>query len=187
MKVLEYLGLGGRVPMAGVSVVGGLVRMGVGGVGSRVSRVRRGVVGKSGSGSGSGKVGSDPWGGLRRFWGIYGPWAVRSGLRMGGGRLRVREKTDGGMVGGSGGVEEEEEKKKKGKGNGEGDGDGVLRKGKNDVAATAMGNFLCVYWEEWMDKDIDLLRRHLGIHVPPDMRDMRKRDREERARHEVNR
>ena len=155
VKVVEYLGLGGRVPMAGVSVLGGVVRMGVGGVGRWMGAVR-GY--------------SDPWGELRRFWSVYGPWAVRSGLRMGDGRV--------GRIGGaegvreSGGMEEEKGKVERNE-----------HEAENQKAAAAeMGNFLCVYWEEWMDKDVDLLRRHLGIQLPPDMRDMRKRDREERAR-----
>ena len=137
MKVLEYLGLGGKLPMAGVSVLGGLVRMGVNGMG-----------GVAGMGN------KDPWGGLRRFWSVYGPWAVRNGLRMG------VDMADG------------KKKKKKNDNNNIND--------RNPNTMDNMASFLCVYWEEWMDKDIALLRDHLGIVLPPDMRDMRRRDREVR-------
>ncbi|KAL7620965.1 Ubiquinone biosynthesis protein [Parahypoxylon ruwenzoriense] len=62
----------------------------------------------------------------RRFWAIYGPWAVRNGLRS----------------------------------------DEVIN----------------VYWEEEMETDVDELRARLGIETPPDLRDIRKRERLERKR-----
>ena len=111
IKAYEFLGLGGRLPMAGMSLVGGLVRMGV-----------KGLAGGGGRGE------------LSRFWDIYGPWAVRNGLV--------------GVGSGSG-------------------------KGKVD-------NWMCVYWEEWLDRDVDELRAHLGVEAPPDMREMRRRDRQKR-------
>jgi ubiquinone biosynthesis protein COQ4 len=39
-----------------------------------------------------------------------------------------------------------------------------------------------VYWEEEMETDIGELRRRLGVEPPPDMRDIRKRERDERRR-----
>ncbi|KAK6952400.1 Ubiquinone biosynthesis protein [Daldinia eschscholtzii] len=39
-----------------------------------------------------------------------------------------------------------------------------------------------VYWEEEMETDVDALRRRLGIERPPDLREIRKREREERRR-----
>ncbi|KAI1392560.1 Coq4-domain-containing protein [Hypoxylon trugodes] len=62
----------------------------------------------------------------QRFWSIYGPWAVRNGLKS----------------------------------------DEVIN----------------VYWEEEMETDVDALRARLGIERPPDLRDIRKREREERKR-----
>lgn len=62
----------------------------------------------------------------RRFCGIYGPWAVRNGLRC----------------------------------------DEVIN----------------VYWEEEMQTDVDELRARLGIERPPDLRDIRKRERAEKKR-----
>ncbi|KAK8064956.1 coenzyme Q biosynthesis protein Coq4 [Apiospora phragmitis] len=59
-----------------------------------------------------------------RFWDVYGPWALRNGLRS----------------------------------------DEVIN----------------VYWEEEMETDVQGLRRRLGIEQPPDLRDIRKREREER-------
>ncbi|KAI1766779.1 Coq4-domain-containing protein [Hypoxylon sp. FL1150] len=61
-----------------------------------------------------------------RFWSIYGPWAVRNGLRS----------------------------------------DEVIN----------------VYWEEEMETDVDELRARLGIERPPDLRDIRKRERAEKKR-----
>ncbi|KAI2610442.1 Coq4-domain-containing protein [Hypoxylon sp. NC1633] len=39
-----------------------------------------------------------------------------------------------------------------------------------------------VYWEEEMETDVDELRARLGIERPPDLRDIRKREREEKKR-----
>ncbi|KAK4181214.1 coenzyme Q biosynthesis protein Coq4-domain-containing protein [Triangularia setosa] len=61
-----------------------------------------------------------------RFWGVYGPWAVRNGLRA--------------------------------------------------------KEVINVYWEEVLEKDVGELRRELGVEVPADLREMRKREREERKR-----
>ncbi|KAI1077475.1 coenzyme Q biosynthesis Coq4 [Whalleya microplaca] len=61
-----------------------------------------------------------------RFWSVYGPWAVRNGLRS----------------------------------------DEVIN----------------VYWEEEMETDVDALRARLGIEAPPDLRDIRKRERAEKKR-----
>ena len=154
VKVLEYLGLGGKVPMAGVSVLGGLVRLGVGGIGGSMGKMGTGVMGRGSEREREKRrKKSDPWGGIRRFWNIYGPWAVRNGLRMGSGV------SDGAQV----------------------TTDDKIKKSNIGESSTVdLTNFLCVYWEEWMDKDIALLRHHLGIDVPPDMRDMRRRDREGR-------
>ncbi len=60
----------------------------------------------------------------RRFWSIYGPWAVRNGLRS----------------------------------------DEVIN----------------VYWEEELETDVCELRARLRIEAPPDLREMRKRERAER-------
>ncbi|KAI1334712.1 Coq4-domain-containing protein [Xylariaceae sp. FL0016] len=62
----------------------------------------------------------------RRFWDVYGPWAVRNGLK----------------------------------------GQEVIN----------------VYWEEEMETDVEVLRARLGIEQPPDLRDIRKRERAERKR-----
>lgn len=62
----------------------------------------------------------------RRFWSVYGPWAIRNGLRA--------------------------------------------------------KEIITVYWEEWLEKDVDELRAHLGIEKPPDLREWRRREREERRR-----
>ncbi|KAF2674398.1 coenzyme Q biosynthesis Coq4, partial [Microthyrium microscopicum] len=59
-----------------------------------------------------------------RFWGTYGPWAVRNGACS----------------------------------------DDVIN----------------VYWEEEMETDVDELRTRLGIEKPPDLRDIRKQEREKR-------
>ncbi|KAF0321417.1 hypothetical protein GQ607_011420 [Colletotrichum asianum] len=62
----------------------------------------------------------------RRFREIYGPWAVRNGLRA--------------------------------------------------------KEVINVYWEEQMERDVDELRAELGIERPPNMRAIRKKEREERKR-----
>jgi ubiquinone biosynthesis protein COQ4 len=41
---------------------------------------------------------------------------------------------------------------------------------------------ICVYWEEELETDVGVLRERLGIERPPDLRETRKRDREERRR-----
>lgn len=41
-----------------------------------------------------------------------------------------------------------------------------------------------VYWEEEMERDVDDLRKELGIEQPPDLRAIRKREKEERRRRE---
>ncbi|KAI0509159.1 coenzyme Q biosynthesis protein Coq4-domain-containing protein [Xylaria bambusicola] len=60
----------------------------------------------------------------RRFWGIYGPWAVRNGLRS--------------------------------------------------------EEVINVYWEEELETDVRDLRARLNIEAPPDLRDIRKRERAEK-------
>ncbi|KAK8122290.1 coenzyme Q biosynthesis protein Coq4 [Apiospora sp. TS-2023a] len=62
----------------------------------------------------------------QRFWSVYGPWALRNGLRS----------------------------------------DEVIN----------------IYWEKEMETDVQELRRRLGIEQPPDLRDIRKREREERRK-----
>jgi ubiquinone biosynthesis protein COQ4 len=62
----------------------------------------------------------------QRFWSVYGPWALRNGLRS----------------------------------------DEVIN----------------VYWEEDMETDVDELRTRLGIETPPDLRETRKRERDERKK-----
>ena len=42
------------------------------------------------------------------------------------------------------------------------------------------GELLNVYWEEELEGDVDVLRRRLGITPPPDLREVRRRLREER-------
>ncbi|KAK8155029.1 ubiquinone biosynthesis protein coq4, mitochondrial [Phyllosticta citrichinensis] len=37
-----------------------------------------------------------------------------------------------------------------------------------------------VYWEEWLERDVDELRAGLGIEKPPDLRDARKKEKERR-------
>ncbi|KAI0468977.1 Coq4-domain-containing protein [Xylaria cf. heliscus] len=59
-----------------------------------------------------------------RFWSIYGPWAVRNGLRS--------------------------------------------------------EEVINVYWEEELETDVDVLRARLNIEAPPDLRDIRKRERARR-------
>lgn len=39
-----------------------------------------------------------------------------------------------------------------------------------------------VFWEEQLERDVDDMRRELGIEQPPDLRDIRKREREEKKR-----
>ena len=39
-----------------------------------------------------------------------------------------------------------------------------------------------VYWEEEMERDVGELRRRLGIEAPPDMREVRRSEREARKR-----
>jgi ubiquinone biosynthesis protein COQ4 len=43
---------------------------------------------------------------------------------------------------------------------------------------------ICVYWEEQMEREVADLRRELGIEVPPDLREQRKKEREERRQRE---
>ena len=43
----------------------------------------------------------------------------------------------------------------------------------------ASRDVICVYWEEVLERDVDELRRELGIEKPPDLRDIRQRMREE--------
>jgi ubiquinone biosynthesis protein COQ4 len=62
----------------------------------------------------------------KRFWEIYGPWAIRNGAQA------------------------------------------------KDV--------ICVYWEEELERDVDSLRERLGIEKPPDLREIRKAERERRRR-----
>lgn len=50
---------------------------------------------------------------------------------------------------------------------------------KNGLRAKDVIN---VYWEEVLDKDVDELRRELGVEPPPDLRAIRQREREERRR-----
>lgn len=59
----------------------------------------------------------------QRFWRVYGPWAVRTGLEM-------------------------------------------------------EGSLMNVFWEEELETDVGELRRRYGIVIPPDLRDIRKRERE---------
>ncbi|KAF3765077.1 putative Coq4 [Cryphonectria parasitica EP155] len=42
-----------------------------------------------------------------------------------------------------------------------------------------------VYWEEELETDVDELRARLGVERPPDLREIRKRDREERKRQKL--
>ncbi|KAH7037119.1 coenzyme Q biosynthesis protein Coq4-domain-containing protein [Microdochium trichocladiopsis] len=65
----------------------------------------------------------------KRFWRVYGPWALKNGLR----------------------------------------GQEVIN----------------VYWEEEMETDVDELRRRLGIEQPPDLRDIRNREKEERRQRKL--
>jgi ubiquinone biosynthesis protein COQ4 len=43
-------------------------------------------------------------------------------------------------------------------------------------------DLICVYWEEELETDVEVLRERLGIERPPDLREERKRAREERRR-----
>lgn len=61
-----------------------------------------------------------------RFWGIYGPWAVRNGILA------------------------------------------------NDV--------INVFWEEELETDVDELRGRLGIEKPPDLREIRRAERERKRK-----
>ncbi|ORY60521.1 coenzyme Q biosynthesis protein Coq4 [Pseudomassariella vexata] len=61
-----------------------------------------------------------------RFWYVYGPWAVKNGLKS--------------------------------------------------------QEVINIYWEEEMETDVQELRDRLGIEQPPDLRDIRKREREEKRR-----
>lgn len=36
---------------------------------------------------------------------------------------------------------------------------------------------ICVYWEEWLEKDVQEVREHLGIEIPVDLREIRKEER----------
>ncbi|KAL5604371.1 hypothetical protein BROUX41_002343 [Berkeleyomyces rouxiae] len=42
-----------------------------------------------------------------------------------------------------------------------------------------------VYWEEWLEKDVNDLRKELGIEPPPDMRTLRKKAREMKKAHQA--
>lgn len=44
------------------------------------------------------------------------------------------------------------------------------------------GEVINVFWEERLEDDVDELRRELGVERPPDMRSIRKREREEEKR-----
>ncbi|KAK4192595.1 putative ubiquinone biosynthesis protein coq-4 [Podospora australis] len=50
---------------------------------------------------------------------------------------------------------------------------------KNGLKAKEVIN---VYWEEELERDVRDLRKELGVEPPPDLREMRKREREERKR-----
>ncbi|KAK0763908.1 hypothetical protein N5P37_003298 [Trichoderma harzianum] len=50
---------------------------------------------------------------------------------------------------------------------------------KNGVRSKEIIN---VFWEEELERDVDDLRRELGIEQPPDLREIRKREREEKKR-----
>ncbi|KAL7822741.1 coenzyme Q biosynthesis protein Coq4 domain-containing protein [Trichoderma gracile] len=50
---------------------------------------------------------------------------------------------------------------------------------KNGVRSQEIIN---VFWEEELERDVDDLRRELGIEQPPDLREIRKRDKEEKKR-----
>ena len=42
-----------------------------------------------------------------------------------------------------------------------------------------------VYWEEELERDVEDLRRELGVEPPPDLRAIRKAEREERRRAKI--
>ncbi|KAL9111858.1 MAG: hypothetical protein Q9227_003708 [Pyrenula ochraceoflavens] len=44
------------------------------------------------------------------------------------------------------------------------------------------GNLLCVYWEEELETEVEALRERLGIERPPDLRETRRRLREEKRK-----
>lgn len=44
------------------------------------------------------------------------------------------------------------------------------------------GDVICVYWEEELETDVDVLRERLGIEKPPDLREVRRKIREEKRR-----
>ncbi|KAK1783819.1 coenzyme Q biosynthesis protein Coq4-domain-containing protein [Copromyces sp. CBS 386.78] len=50
---------------------------------------------------------------------------------------------------------------------------------KNGLRAKEVIN---VFWEEELERDVDDLRRELGVEPPPDLREIRKREREEKRR-----
>ena len=50
---------------------------------------------------------------------------------------------------------------------------------KNGLRAKEVIN---VFWEEELERDVDDLRRELGVEPPPDLREIRRREREERRR-----
>ncbi|KAK4229953.1 putative ubiquinone biosynthesis protein coq-4 [Podospora fimiseda] len=50
---------------------------------------------------------------------------------------------------------------------------------KNGLRAKEVIN---IYWEEQLERDVEDLRRELGIEPPPDLREIRSREREERKR-----
>ncbi|KAF2803036.1 ubiquinone biosynthesis protein coq4, mitochondrial [Mytilinidion resinicola] len=66
-----------------------------------------------------------------RFWGVYGPWAVRNGWLA--------------------------------------------------------GDVINVFWEEELGTDVGVLRRRLGIEKPPDLREIRRKEREKRKREKAER
>ncbi|QPG75049.1 hypothetical protein FOA43_002389 [Brettanomyces nanus] len=49
-----------------------------------------------------------------------------------------------------------------------------------ESAAHCKNNLINIYWEKIMDKDVGELREELGITKPPDMRELRRRERAER-------
>jgi len=55
---------------------------------------------------------------------------------------------------------------------------------RNGARAASLLN---VYWEEEMERDVDELRAELGVEKPPDLREVRRRERDERRRREAER
>lgn len=49
------------------------------------------------------------------------------------------------------------------------------------------GDVINVYWEEELEGDVDALRTRLGIEKPPDLRGIRKAERETRKREKAER